>query len=46
MSGRARVSMRLYHLDSRLAIVIVMIYQGGRWRVVLQLWLARVDVPG
>ena len=46
MSGRARVSKRLYHLDSRLAIVVVMIYLGGRWRVVSQLWLVRADVPG
>ena len=45
MNGRASVSMRLYHLDSRLAIVVVMIYLGGRWIVVLQLWLARADVP-
>lgn len=46
MSGKARVSMRLYLLGFRLAIVVVMIYLGGQWRVVLQPWLAKVDAPG
>ena len=46
MSGRVRVWIRLHHLDFRLAIVVGMIYPGGRWRVVSQLWLGRVDATG
>ena len=46
MSGRVRVWRRLYHLSFRLAIVVVTIYLGGRWRVVSQLGLGRADGTG
>ncbi len=43
MSGRVRAWRRSYHLDFLLAIVAVMIYLGGRWKVVSELWLGKAD---